>query len=253
MGVGEVTSSKEASEGIRVGGRNSPTAVNATEPGAKVEERKPSKKSNRTWIFLRNASIGIRLTLGFGVVLAIAGCVAATGYWGTMTATDDTLAMLNGDARLEQLFASARSFALEMRVQDITSIAHETNLLALNATIEAARAGEAGKGFAVVGIINQINDISNTIASAVEEQTATTNEIGRNVNEAAKGTTEIARNISGVAQAARDTTSGGNDTQRAAQGVGEMAALPQTLISRFKVESAEPYSAARSQAAGSGR
>ena len=87
----------------------------------------------------------------------------------------------------------------------------------------------------------------------MEEQTATTNEIGRNINEAAKGTTEIARNISGVAQAARDTTSGANDTQKAAQGVGEMAALLQTLISRFKVESAEPYSAARSQAAGSGR
>ena len=142
-------------------------------------------------------------------------------------------------------------------IKVITSIAQQTNLLALNATIEAARAGEAGKGFAVVanevkelaketarateeisqkieaiqgdtkgavtaiaeisGVINQINDISNTIASAVEEQTATTNEIGRNVAEAAKGTTEIARNISGVADAARETTGGANDTQKAAR------------------------------------
>ena len=41
--------------------------------------------------------------------------------------------------------------------------------------------GQIGK------IINQINDIQNTIASAVEEQTATTGEISRNVAEAAKG------------------------------------------------------------------
>ena len=112
-------------------------------------------------------------------------------------------------------------------IKVITSIAQQTNLLALNATIEAARAGEAGKGFAVVAnevkelakqtatatedisgkieaiqtdtkaavaaidqigkIINQINDIQNTIASAVEEQTATTNEIARNATEAAQG------------------------------------------------------------------
>jgi len=160
-------------------------------------------------------------------------------------------------------------------IKVITSIAQQTNLLALNATIEAARAGEAGKGFAVVanevkelaketarateeigqkieaiqgdtkaavsaiaeisGIINQINDISNTIASAVEEQTATTNEIGRNVTEAAKGTTEIARNISGVAEAARETTGGANDTQKAARALSEMAAQMQTLVAKFKL------------------
>jgi methyl-accepting chemotaxis protein len=160
-------------------------------------------------------------------------------------------------------------------IKVITSIAQQTNLLALNATIEAARAGEAGKGFAVVanevkelaketakateeigqkieaiqadtkgavqaigeisGVINQINDISNTIASAVEEQTVTTNEIGRNVTEAAKGTNEIARNNSGVAEAARSTTAGTVDTEKAAKALSQMAAQLQTLVSEFSV------------------
>ena len=183
---------------------------------------------------------------------------------GVATSTNQTIARL-GDSSIE----------IGKVIKVITSIAQQTNLLALNATIEAARAGEAGKGFAVVAnevkelaketakateeigqkieaiqgdskaavsaigevsaIINQINDLSNTIASAVEEQTATTNEIGRNVSEAARGTTEIARNITGVATAAQDTTSGAGDTQKAATALSEMASSLQTLTSRFKV------------------
>jgi methyl-accepting chemotaxis protein len=159
-------------------------------------------------------------------------------------------------------------------VKVITSIAQQTNLLALNATIEAARAGEAGKGFAVVAnevkelakqtaratedisrrieaiqtdtkgaveaisqiskVINQINDIQNTIASAVEEQTATTGEISRNVAEAAKGSSEIAQNITGVAQAARGTTEGANDTKKSADELSKMATDLQKLVSQFK-------------------
>ncbi len=160
-------------------------------------------------------------------------------------------------------------------IKVITSIAQQTNLLALNATIEAARAGEAGKGFAVVAnevkelaketarateeigqkidaiqadtraavsaigqvseIINQVNDISSTIASAVEEQTATTNEIGRNVTDAARGTNEIAQNISHVAQAAEQTLSGARNTQVAARALTEMASQLQLLVNRFKI------------------
>jgi hypothetical protein len=50
-------------------------------------------------------------------------------------------------------------------------------------------------------VITRINEFQTTIAGAVEEQTATTNEMGRNVAEAARGTQEIAATISGVAGA----------------------------------------------------
>ena len=159
-------------------------------------------------------------------------------------------------------------------IKVINSIAEQTNLLALNATIEAARAGEAGKGFAVVAnevkelanqtakateeisskiqaiqgdtkgsveaigeitvIINQINNISNTIASAVEEQTATTAEIGRNVNEAAKGSAEINQNILGVAQAADNTSQGVSQTQKASEKLSVMASDLKNLVGQFK-------------------
>jgi len=154
-------------------------------------------------------------------------------------------------------------------IKVITSIAEQTNLLALNATIEAARAGEAGKGFAVVAnevkelaketakatedisrkieaiqgdtkgavnsirqigeVIAQINDISNTIASAVEEQTATANEMSRNVAEAAKGTSEIAQNITSVAMASQNTSQGAANCQQAAAEISRMATELQQL------------------------
>jgi two-component system chemotaxis response regulator CheY len=65
--------------------------------------------------------------------------------------------------------------------------------------------GAIGK---IASIIGQINEIQTTIAGAVEEQTATTNEMSRNISEGARGTNEIATSITGVAKAAQETSAG---------------------------------------------
>ncbi|WP_035303236.1 methyl-accepting chemotaxis protein [Actinokineospora inagensis] len=158
-------------------------------------------------------------------------------------------------------------------VKVITSIAEQTNLLALNATIEAARAGDAGKGFAVVAnevkelaqetakatedisrrvemiqadtanavnaideiseIIARINDFQLTIASAVEQQTATTAEMNRNVGEAASGVSEIAANIAGVADGANNATASISESNLAMQTLTRLSAQLQEQVNRF--------------------
>jgi methyl-accepting chemotaxis protein len=158
-------------------------------------------------------------------------------------------------------------------VKTISTIAAQTHLLALNATIEAARAGEAGRGFAVVAnevkelaagtaratediarrvetiqgdtsgavaaidrisaVIASINDFQLTIASAVEEQTATTSEMSRSVQEAAGGSTEIAATITGVATAANSTTLALGQTRMTVDELAQMASDLRTGVSRF--------------------
>ncbi|MGY1787596.1 methyl-accepting chemotaxis protein [Geodermatophilus sp. SYSU D00698] len=160
-------------------------------------------------------------------------------------------------------------------VKLINGIAEQTNLLALNATIEAARAGEAGKGFAVVAsevkelaqetaratedisrrveaiqadtagaveaisrisaVIGEINDFQATIAAAVEEQTATTNEMNRNVAEAAGGSRDIATAIGGLAAGTQQTGARVADAQRAAAELARMSGELQEAVARFAV------------------
>ncbi|MDI6099300.1 methyl-accepting chemotaxis protein [Actinoplanes sp. NEAU-A12] len=176
------------------------------------------------------------------------------------------------NAIVGRLGSSSEEIATVVKV--ITSIAEQTNLLALNATIEAARAGELGKGFAVVAgevkdlaqetakatedisqrvqtiqadtsnavaaigeiseIIERINGLQLTIASAVEEQTATTQEMNRTLSEAANGAGDIATTIGGVSDATRRTTDSVSQTRNAADELAVTAGQLQTLVSRFR-------------------
>ncbi|MGE5178507.1 MAG: methyl-accepting chemotaxis protein [Bacteroidota bacterium] len=174
-------------------------------------------------------------------------------------------------------------------VQVINTIAQQTNLLALNATIEAARAGEAGRGFAVVAnevkelanetasatkdisrkieaiqadttdaigaigkiseTIQQIKDISNSIATAIEEQLATSGEIGRNLTEAARGSGEISAGIVKVAEIAKDTAGSSENTQKAAEELARLAAELRGLTQRFRYSEGEEGGDATAQVA----
>ncbi|HST86389.1 MAG TPA: methyl-accepting chemotaxis protein [Kineosporiaceae bacterium] len=179
------------------------------------------------------------------------------------SATNDTVTKL-GESSIE----------IGNVIKTITSIAEQTNLLALNATIEAARAGEAGKGFAVVAtevkelaqetaratediasrveaiqkdttgaveaiarissVIGRISEFQTTIAAAVEEQTATTDETNRNVADASTGVQEIATNITGVADSARLTSEGVHDAQQTSLELARMSSELSALVAKFQ-------------------
>jgi methyl-accepting chemotaxis protein len=174
-------------------------------------------------------------------------------------------------------------------VEAITEISEQVNLLALNATIEAARAGEAGRGFAVVAneikdlakqtaeatleikakigaiqgstdatvteigqiltVINDVNDIVSTIATAVEEQSVTTKEIAENVVQASQGIQgvnenvaqssvvagDIAKDIEEVNQASGEITNSSSQVNMSAEALARLSEKLNEMVGKFKV------------------
>ncbi|PJG54730.1 methyl-accepting chemotaxis protein [Bradyrhizobium forestalis] len=175
------------------------------------------------------------------------------------------------DATVQSLADSASRISVVVDL--IQTIASQTNLLALNATIEAARAGEAGRGFAVVAsevkslasqtarateeirtqiagmqeittsavgaiqgigrIIGEIDDVTTTIAAAVEEQGAATREIARNIQHAAGGTSEVSSNIVGVSTASAEAGAAATEVLSASDALRREADMLRGEIDAF--------------------
>jgi methyl-accepting chemotaxis protein len=158
-------------------------------------------------------------------------------------------------------------------VKLIRAIAEQTNLLALNATIEAARAGEAGRGFAVVAaevktlanqaakateeigiqvgaiqgstgdaieairsitqVMKEISHFTSSIAAAVLEQSASTQEISRNVNLAAGGARDLAGNMTSMSEAIGETNESATAVLDAASALTAQARTLQDAVDAF--------------------
>lgn len=204
---------------------------------------------------------------------ACVGEIAQSAGQAASVAREGVVMAAEANAAMDRLGTSSLEIGEIVKV--ISGIAEQTNLLALNATIEAASAGEAGRGFAVVagevkdlsrktaeateninrrvkGIqgdsqaaqaalrkisdaVNRMSDLQQSIACAVEEQSATTKEMASNIHQVAQAGTDIAQNVTAVANAAKEASIGAAETLSAAQDLAKMAADLRQTVARFKV------------------
>ncbi len=201
------------------------------------------------------------------------GYVAENAH-GAQTAVEEAVrSASNANDVMNQLHQ--RSQEVEEVLKVIGAVANQTKLLSLNATIEATRAGEYGHGFGVVaqevkdlarrvsistddiarrmdamradtarameavrgfsGVIEKVNEISQSLSSTAEEQLATTRDIHRSVEGAASSATLAEENIASLVHSAEHTTRGADDTGRAAEGLLRMASDLQGLTTAMRL------------------
>lgn len=197
---------------------------------------------------------------------ATVGEIAKNAELGRQRAANAVKSAGSAQQSVDQLGAAAAE--INKIIDVIVEIAEQTKLLALNATIEAARAGEAGKGFAVVasevkdlakqtndatadirkkieimhmstantiqeitqinGVINSVDEIVSTIASAVEQQSATTIDISKNIASVAlvvTGMNEQTSNVQAeITRLAESIKSIGVSLQKAGNGMAKAVA-----------------------------
>jgi methyl-accepting chemotaxis protein len=207
---------------------------------------------------------------------------------GARTAVEEAVRSAdNANVVMKQLHA--RSQEVEDVLKVIGAVANQTKLLALNATIEAMRAGEYGRGFGVVaqevkelarrvskstddiasrmdgmradtaramaavqgfsGVIDKVNDISQSLSTTAEQQLATTREIHRNVEGAAGSATLAEENIASLVHSAEHTSRGADDTGRAADALLRMASDLQGLTTAMRLAPQDDLGAGNGAAA----
>jgi len=178
---------------------------------------------------------------------------------------------MRADTVVQDLHGTASEIGHVIRM--IEEIANQTNLLALNATIEAARAGEAGRGFAVVAsevkalasqtakatgdigerigaiqgatsqvvdaikairkTLDEMREISNFVATTMENQGAATRDIAKNTQQVASGTAEVTANTELVSDSMQATGSASVQVVTAAVELNRQADSLRAEITRF--------------------